>query len=36
MIRSELFSPADAKRMHDVIEQAMQPMLVASMAAAAF
>ena len=34
-IRSELFSPADARRVNDLIEEARQPMLLASMAAAA-
>lgn len=34
-IRSELFSPADARRVTDLIEDARQPMLLASMAAAA-
>jgi hypothetical protein len=35
MIRSELFSPQDAARVHDLIEQAKQPALLAGMAAAA-
>ncbi len=34
-IRSELFSPADAQRVQALIEEARQPMLLASMAAAA-
>ncbi len=34
-IRSELFGPADARRVNDLIEEARQPMLLASMAAAA-
>ncbi len=34
-IRSELFSPSDARRVNDLIEDARQPMLLASMAAAA-
>jgi hypothetical protein len=34
-IRSEQFNPGDAQRVHDLIEQARQPMLLASMAAAA-
>ena len=34
-IRSELFSPADAKRINDLIDEARQPMLLATMAAAA-
>ena len=34
-IRSELFSPADARRVNDLIEEARQPMLLAAMAAAA-
>jgi len=34
-IRSELFSPVDARRVNDLIEEARQPMLLASMAAAA-
>ena len=33
-IRSELFSPADAQRVNDLIDEARQPMLLASMAAA--
>jgi hypothetical protein len=34
-IRSELFSPADARQVNDLIEEARQPMLLATMAAAA-
>jgi len=34
-IRSELFSPVDAKRINELIDEARQPMLLASMAAAA-
>ena len=34
-IRSELFSPTDARRINDLIDDARQPMLLASMAAAA-
>ena len=34
-IRSELFSPADARHVNNLIEEARQPMLLASMAAAA-
>ena len=34
-IRSELFSPVDAQRINDLIQEARQPMLLASMAAAA-
>ncbi|MEP6505525.1 MAG: HD domain-containing phosphohydrolase [Betaproteobacteria bacterium] len=34
-IRSELFGPTDARRVNDLIEEARQPMLLASMAAAA-
>ena len=34
-IRSELFSPGDARRVNDLIDEARQPMLLASMAAAA-
>lgn len=34
-IRSELFSPADVQRINDLIDEARQPMLLASMAAAA-
>ena len=34
-IRSELFSPVDAKRVQDLIDETRQPMLLASMAAAA-
>ena len=34
-IRSELFSPDDARRINDLIDDARQPMLLASMAAAA-
>ena len=34
-IRSEHFSPADARRVNDLIDEARQPMLLASMAAAA-
>jgi hypothetical protein len=34
-IRSELFSPVDAQRVNDLIQEARQPMLLASMAAAA-
>lgn len=34
-IRSELFSPVDAQRINDLIDEARQPMLLASMAAAA-
>jgi hypothetical protein len=34
-IRSELFSPADAQRVRELIEEARQPMLLAAMAAAA-
>ena len=34
-IRSELFSPADAKRVQALIDETRQPMLLASMAAAA-
>ena len=34
-IRSEQFSPADARRINDLIEEARQPMLLASMMAAA-
>jgi hypothetical protein len=33
-IRSELFAPADAQRVQDLIQEARQPMLLASMAAA--
>ena len=32
-IRSELFSPGDAQRVNDLIDDARQPMLLASMAA---
>jgi hypothetical protein len=34
-IRSELFSPTDARRVNDLIDDARQPMLLAAMAAAA-
>ncbi len=34
-IRSELFSPVDAQRINELIDEARQPMLLASMAAAA-
>ena len=34
-IRSAQFGPADARRINDLIEEARQPMLLASMAAAA-
>ena len=34
-IRSEQFSPGDARRVYDLIDEARQPMLLASMAAAA-
>ena len=34
-IRSELFSPADAQRVRELVEEARQPMLLAAMAAAA-
>ena len=34
-IRSELFSPVDAQRINDLIQESRQPMLLASMAAAA-
>ena len=34
-IRSELFSPADAQRVQALIDEARQPMLLATMAAAA-
>ena len=34
-IRSELFNPADARRVNDLIEDARQPMLLAAMTAAA-
>jgi len=34
-IRSELFAPADARRVQQLIEETRQPMLLASMAAAA-
>ena len=33
-IRSELFSPVDTQRVNDLIQEARQPMLMASMAAA--
>mgnify|MGYP001545118613 CR=1 FL=1 len=34
-IRSEQFNPADARRVHELIDDARHPMLLASMAAAA-